>query len=375
MENLAALFQTMPLGVLFHDCDGRIISANPAAEKILNLSLEEMKKLERLDQGWEVSGPDGKILALEEYPTMIALRSGETITQELVGILNPEAGYRLWIKITAVPLSGEKADGDYRVYTALENVTEQIQAERQLQQLNTELEQRVHDRTTALEKLNNELDAFIYSVSHDLRSPLRRIDGFSRLLLDEYGDKLDTAGFDYINRIRYSSLRLDDLIEDLLKLSRVTRQDLSLEPIELSVLVRIYAKMLQERDPQRKADIRIKPDLYVKGDTALLRIAVENLLDNAWKFTSQKEQALIEFSSTVKEGLPLFFIRDNGAGFDSSYAEKLFKPFQRLHSEKDFPGTGVGLSIVSRIIKRHGGEIWAEGAPGKGAVFYIYLPK
>ncbi len=375
MEDLTALFQTMPLGVLFHDRDGRIISANPAAERILNLSLEEMKKLERLDQGWLVSGPDGKILALEEYPTMIALRSGETITQELVGISNPGAGKRLWIKITAVPLSGERADGGFRAYTALENVTEQIQAERQLQQLNAELEQRVHDRTTALEKLNDELDAFIYSVSHDLRSPLRRIDGFSRLLLDEYGEKLDATGFDYINRIRYSTLRLDDLIEDLLKLSRVTRQDLSYEPIELSVLVRIYAKILQERDPHRSADIRIKPDLYVKGDTALLRIAIENLLDNAWKFTSQKDHTLIEFGSTVEDERLLFFIKDNGAGFDNSYAEKLFKPFQRLHSEKDFPGTGVGLSIVSRIIKRHGGEIWADGAPGNGAVFYIYLPK
>jgi PAS domain S-box-containing protein len=260
------------------------------------------------------------------------------------------------------------------VLISIQDITERKQAEMALIKLHAELEERVKERTAKLEIINNELDAFTYSVSHDLRSPLRRVQGFSQALLEECTDSLDEQGKDYLARINLSAITMNSLIEDLLKLSRVTRQDLEHEPVELSAVVRVHLNQMRDKEPDRHVETRITPDQVVIGDTALLHIALENLLDNAWKYSAGSKEALIEFGVTDLGGRKVYYIRDNGAGFDMKYAAKLFIPFQRLHSEKDYPGTGVGLSIVSRVIGRHGGEIWAEGEVGKGATFFFTLP-
>jgi light-regulated signal transduction histidine kinase (bacteriophytochrome) len=240
-----------------------------------------------------------------------------------------------------------------------------------------ELEQRVRDRTVQLEAANKELEAFSYSVSHDLRAPLRSIDGFSQALLEDYFDKIDEQGKDHLRRVRSATQRMAQLIDDVLNLSRVTRSEMRFEKIDLSTLVSRIRKELQERQPDRKVEFAISPGLVGRGDARLLRIVLENLLGNAWKFTGKHPLAKIEFGIThVGHGhdKPVFYVRDDGAGFDMAYVDKLFAPFQRLHAPTEFPGTGIGLATVQRIIHRHGGRVWAEGEVEKGATFFFTLP-
>ncbi len=235
------------------------------------------------------------------------------------------------------------------------------------------LEQRVTNRTAELATINQELEAFSYSVSHDLRSPLRGIDGFSQALLEEYPDKLDDTGKDYLHRVRNASQRMGELIDDLLALSRVTRQEMRREPVELSALAHKIAAQLQENQADRPVEFAVQDGLITQGDSHLLRIVLEHLLGNAWKFTSKEPKARIEFGYTDNSGEGAYFVRDDGVGFDMKYANKLFGAFQRLHSSKEFEGTGIGLATVQRILHRHGGRVWAEGKVGKGATFYFSL--
>lgn len=223
------------------------------------------------------------------------------------------------------------------------------------------------------EAANRELEAFSYSVSHDLRTPLQSIDGFSLALLEDYGHLLDERGADYLRRVRAATQRMGQLIEDLLRLSRLSRGTLNLARVDLSTLARTVADELRKSQPQREVTFRIEETGMVLADPNLLKVALDNLIGNAWKFTGKKEDAVIEFGAIEKEGEKCYYVRDNGAGFDMAYAEKLFATFQRLHLEKDFPGTGIGLSLVQRIIHRHDGRIWAEGAVGRGATFYFTL--
>lgn len=229
--------------------------------------------------------------------------------------------------------------------------------------------------TAELERTNKELEAFSYSVSHDLRAPLRSIDGFSHALLDDYADKIDDTGKDYLRRVRSACQRMGQLIDDLLSLSRVIRQEVKFETVDLTSLARSVAEQLARANPERRVTFVAADGVRVRGDAGLLRIVLENLIGNAWKFTQKREDARIEFGTMEKDRLPTIFIKDNGAGFDMAYVDKLFGAFQRLHEVKDFPGTGIGLATVQRIIHRHGGRISAEGAVGKGAAFYIVLPR
>jgi len=225
-----------------------------------------------------------------------------------------------------------------------------------------------------LELANKELESFTYSVSHDLRAPLRSIDGFSQALLEDYEDKLDAQGKDYLQRVRAASQRMGELIDDLLNLSRVSRTELHVESVDLSEIGKAIVAELKETHPERQVEFVVQEGVTVHGDKNLLRVVMRNLLDNAWKYTGKHEHARIEFGLFWQKGEAIYFVRDDGAGFDMAYGNKLFNPFQRLHNMDEFPGTGIGLSTVQRIIHRHGGNIWAEGALEKGATFYFTLP-
>jgi PAS domain-containing protein len=220
---------------------------------------------------------------------------------------------------------------------------------------------------------NKELEAFSYSVSHDLRAPLRSLDGFSSILLEDYSDKLDAQGKKYLNHIKSSAELMSRLIDDMLRLSRIGRAEMRFEKVNLSEMVRSIAEELRHTQPERNAEFVVQPDITAEGDKSLLKIMLYNLLENAWKYTAKVENSKIEFSANKLNGRVVYSIRDNGAGFDMTYADKLFKPFQRLHPNTDYQGTGIGLAIVQRIVNRHGGKAWAEGKVWAGATFYFTL--
>lgn len=242
-----------------------------------------------------------------------------------------------------------------------------------LEQARAELEYRVEIRTRDLKELNKELEAFSYSVAHDLRAPLRGIDGFSQALMEDYGPTLDKTAHDYLQRVRSATQRMGHLLDDMLNLSKVTRSVVQPADLDLNELSKDIIAGLREQAPRREVDFAIADKLLVKADPGLMRIAFENLLGNAWKFTSKRPNPKIEVGKNEVDGKTVYFVRDNGAGFDMKYATKLFNVFHRLHKDSDFPGTGVGLATVQRIIHRHGGKLWAEGEVNAGATFYFTL--
>lgn len=261
-------------------------------------------------------------------------------------------------------------NGIFKGYRGIsKDITERKKTERQIARMNDELENKVIERTKMLRIANKELEAFSYSVSHDLRAPLRSIDGFSQALIEDYGDTLDSTAKNYLNRVRSAAQRMSILIDDMIKLAKVSRTELSKKRINLSEIAESISTSLSEMDPDRDAEFIIQPNLNVMGDANLMKVVLQNLLENAWKFTSKEEKTRIEIGSKSVDNETVYYVRDNGAGFDMNYAKKLFTPFQRLHKEADFPGTGIGLSTVQRIIHRHLGRIWAEGKPGEGAEF------
>jgi light-regulated signal transduction histidine kinase (bacteriophytochrome) len=245
---------------------------------------------------------------------------------------------------------------------------------RRLQKAHDELEERVRQRTAQLEHANKELESFAYSVSHDLRAPLRSIDGFSRALLEDYHSKLDEEGRDDLQRVRAAAQRMGSLIDAMLTLSRVTRGALRFAPVNLSQIATEILEELARHDPENKVKVTIAPEVIAPGDTALLRNVMQNLLANAWKFTAKQPDAHIEFGVAERDGEKIYFVRDNGAGFNRADARNLFGAFQRFHSAAEFSGTGIGLATVQRIIHRHGGRVDAESKPGEGALFYFTLP-
>jgi signal transduction histidine kinase len=259
------------------------------------------------------------------------------------------------------------------IYMASRIASERRRAEDD-RRMKSELEQRVAERTHQLDAANKELEAFSYAVSHDLRAPLRSIDGFSQALIEDCADRLDEQGHQYLQRIRNATQRMGTLIDDLLMLSRVTRTEMRRELTDLTQTTRSVITGLEIVEPGRKVECQVQERMVADSDPRLIRIVLENLLGNAWKFTQRTNPARIQVGSTTDDaGTPVYFVRDNGVGFDMTYADKLFGAFQRLHAASDFPGTGIGLATVQRIIHRHGGHVWAEGETGKGASFHFTL--
>ncbi len=494
------LFETMTQAVVYQDAKGEIISANPAAERILGLTNDEITGRYSADLRWRALREDGSDFPGEEHPPMRALRAGKVVENVVMAVYNPNDERYRWLSVDAVPQFGPGETEPFQVYslfdditvrkeaqeallesernfrgtfenaavgighvgiggqwlkvnaklcnisgyseaellartfqdithpddvgadveqfeqlmrgdinsytmekryfhkdghtvwidltTALqrgesgeplycisvvEEVTARKEAEAEVLKLNQELEERVAERTAGLEAANKELEAFSYSVSHDLRAPLRGIDGFSQALLEDYntGDTLDETAVHYLRRVRSGAQRMGTLIDDMLAFSRLSRSEMKHEEVNLSAKAASIVAELKEREPEREVSLEIQGGLCAQGDKRLLRIALTNLFENAWKFTRHEKSAHITFGVN-EEGA--FFVRDNGAGFDMAYAHKLFGAFQRLHSPGQFEGTGIGLATVQRVMHRHGGAIWAEAAVGEGATFYFTLP-
>jgi PAS domain S-box-containing protein len=295
-----------------------------------------------------------------------------TLTGKLEGYWLCADGRCRWIAWTTHPVR-DAAGQLEQVVLAGTDLTERKQTDTLFRGMNAALERLAHERTAQLEAANRELEAFSYSVSHDLRAPLRSIDGFSQALMEDSADKLDAVALAHLTRVRKATQRMGELIDDLLALSRVTRVPMIREPVDLTALARAIAEGLTKEQPERKVGFVIAEGLTAQADSRLVKILLENLIGNAWKFTSKVPAATIELGATTREGGRFFFVRDDGAGFDMAYAKKLFGAFQRMHSASEFEGNGIGLATVQRVTARHGGKVAGEGEPGKGATFYFSL--
>jgi signal transduction histidine kinase len=309
-----------------------------------------------------------RIVPIGALIVLVGAGGGWWLSRRLIGPLGRvrSAAERLAAGDLAQHVEPEGAEELRGLARAFNVMAREIDASRQ------GLEAQVAERTADLRAANAELEAFSYSVSHDLRAPLRSIHGFSQALLEDYRDRLDATGSDHLRRVCAAAERMGTLIDDLLELSRVTRSELELGTVDLTAMARRVAAELQQADPARAVDLAVQEGLTATGDPRLVRLVLQNLIENAWKFTSRQARATIEVGASA-DGGGVFFVRDDGAGFDMTYADKLFGVFQRLHAAGDFPGTGVGLAVVQRIVQRHGGRAWAEAAPDRGATFYFTL--
>jgi signal transduction histidine kinase len=368
---LRSVFDSMADGVIVADENARFVLSNRFAQRLTASAPGDVDP--RLwPESYGVFRPDRVTpFAWDELPLVRAVR-GESSNGEEMLVRNASVPDGVFLSVSGRPLT-DPAGASRGGVVVLHDISERKRAEEEIQKLNRELEQRVVERTAQLDAANRELEAFAYSVSHDLRAPLRSIDGFGRILQEDFGGRLGDEGEDAIGRIRRATQHMGRLIDDLLKLSKVTRSELCYESVDLTALGWNIASELRERSSGRSVEVVVADGMAARGDRQLLRIALENLFDNAFKFTSNRPAAFVEFGIARDGPRPVYFVRDNGAGFEMAYASKLFGPFQRLHSATEFPGTGIGLATVQRIVHRHGGEIRAEGMPGKGATFSFTL--
>lgn len=341
--------------------DGRLIfqGANRAANEILSFDHAPLV-------GKEIEEAFPQLVGTDVPPTYRAVASTGTSHHSEVESEIPGMGLRMF-EINAFQSEPNSMTVFFR------DITDRKKGEAEILKLNRELDQRVQERTSQLVAANKELEAFSYSVSHDLRAPLRGIDGWSLALMEDYGPQLSSEALSYLQRVRGEAQRMGQLIDDMLRLSRVSRADLVRVTINLSEITEHIVRRLRESNPARCVNITIQDNLVTVGDPALMEIALTNMLDNAWKFTGKTEKAVIEFGKTVDNGKTVYFVRDNGAGFDMQYARNLFGAFQRMHRQSEFVGTGIGLATTQRIISRHGGTIWADAKPGEGATIFFHL--
>lgn len=348
------------------DADNKILYLSPAVTAIEGYDPDELVGRD----GLENTHPDD-VEAVKETIGQLLANPGKPVP--VVWRRRHKKGHWIWLEGRATNLLDDPVVR--AIVTNYRDITERRQAEIEIHQLNETLEQRVRERTAELEVVNRELEAFSYSVSHDLRAPLRHINGFSLALLEDYAGTLDETGKGYLNEVREASQEMAQLIDDVLQLARVTRSEMHREKVNISELAEEVVKGIRKRSRgKRVVDVAVEEGLITYGDKRLLGIVLTNLFENSWKFTARREAAQIGFGMASSNGKNGFFVRDNGAGFDMAYADKLFGAFQRLHSTSEFEGTGIGLATVQRIISRHGGRVWAEGKLDEGAIFYFSLP-
>jgi PAS domain S-box-containing protein len=365
-ERLRLEVARMPIAYIVWDKDFRVTSWNPAAENIFGFTFEEAKGRHPYDM----------IVPPEAQPQVDAIWSrllAGDASAHSVNENQTKDGHTIFCEWTNTPLT--HPDGTVLgVMSMVQNITERKQAEDEVRRLNAELEQRVAARTAQLEDANKELESFSYSVSHDLRTPLRAIDGFSHILLEGYAGKLDDEGKRLLNVVRDNTCRMEQLIDDMLRFSRTSRLEMTFSEIDMEGLAQAVVEELRPSVAGRKFQVEIGAIPRTTGDRAMLRQVFVNLLSNAIKFTRSREDATIWVGGSIEGDETVYYVRDNGAGFDMQYADKLFGVFQRLHTMKEFEGTGIGLAIVKRIVTRHGGRVWAEGKVNGGATIYFALP-
>ncbi|MEX2207439.1 MAG: ATP-binding protein [Myxococcota bacterium] len=366
-ELLLSIVNTLGDGVVACDSSGRFILYTPAAREILGTDPSEGGP-SSWPEHFQVFHDDGETLYRpEELPLVRALRGEATDGVEL-RMRRRDGGDDRWVRVIGRPL----VDASGWIWGGVV-VCADITASKRLQQETAELNRMLVRRTRDLEAANRVIEAFSHSISHDLRAPLRAIDAFSRALLEDCEKLLDDVGRRHLGRVRAAAQRMAGLIDALLGLSRITRNALDCERVDLSAMASAITSELGQVEPGRNVKIVIGERLEAMGDARVLRAMLENLLGNAWKFTAQRETAQIEFGSLQRDSETIFYVRDDGVGFDMLRATHLFGAFQRMHSESEFPGNGVGLATVHRIVTRHGGRIWAEAEPDRGATFWFTL--
>lgn len=370
-RRLRAVLEVLPVGVFLADASGRLVEINGAARAIWSHGTPLARDIPDYGsyKGWRTDG--GAPLRPEEWAMARSLTRGEVCVAEEVEI-EPVEGQRKTILNYAAPIRDEQGSIAGGVAVNID-ITNRKQTERELRSLKHELEERVGQRTAELAAANAELEAYSYSVSHDLRAPLRWVDGFTQALAEDYAEHFDERGRDYVRQIRESVHRMSELIDALLKLSRITRAPLERADVNLSQVAREIASELDASDPARHVAWEISEELHAEADPRLARVILDNLLRNAWKFTRTRELARIQVGGVHQEREQIYFVRDNGVGFDMAYVDKLFRSFERLHRTEEFEGTGVGLALVKRVAQRHGGRAWAEGQLNKGAAFFFTL--
>ena len=360
-----SLLISAPDPIIITDTEGKILYVNHQGEKLLGYDATEL-----------LSTPIEKLLPERFYNTHLDYRKDFAAASNTEKLF--EEAYTIELSVlhksnfeipVAIRLSSIYTEEGTLIFSDIRDITQQKRSENHI----TELNQSLFLQNKELELTNQELEAFCYSVSHDLRAPLRAMDGFSQALQDDYGSVLESSAKDYLMRIRKSAQRMGILIDELLRLSRITRMGLKREVINLTDIAQEIVLAYQNLEPNRLIEYSIDPMMMVDADAKLLHIALENLIANALKFSSKKPRSYLKIGKLPEAQKAIYFIQDNGAGFDMAYAGKIFSAFQRLHDDRDFPGTGIGLAIVQRIIHKHGGEIWTESSPGQGAVFYFTL--
>lgn len=365
-DRFKAIFDQAAVGVAqLNSKTGQFIQANKKYCEITGLDPEHLWEITYKD----ITHPDDVAENDEKVQLMIdgKIRSF-TIEKRYI---HPN-GKLIWASLTASAMWNPGEEPNYHI-AVIEDITERKKAELEVRRLNENLEQMVDERTKQLIASNKELESFSYSVSHDLRTPLRALDGFSHAVLEDYNDVLDDQGKDYLKRIREASQKMAQLIDAMLILSRVSKAEINRTKVNISSISQDIMNDLHQQEPERKVNLKIAPDLIVSADPILIRSVLQNLLNNSWKFTSKHTSSNIEIGKTIKEGKEVYFVKDDGAGFDMKYASKMFGAFQRFHLSSDFEGTGIGLATVARIISKHGGQIYTEAAPEQGATFYFTL--